>query len=119
MTRITPPANILRSTIRSLPSWSSRLWTVDIADSASSDILVMVNVVVVVVVVRGMVVVMLQSVDKTPHGNVYPGCEIPSHALNIKFKSSHCLAVIKKGGEPYLCLTEISRIFNTSVTFVS
>ena len=28
---------------------------------------------------------------KTPHGSVYSHCEIPSHALNIKFKSSHCL----------------------------
>ena len=37
--------------------------------------------------------------SQTPHGSVYPDCEIPSHALNIKFKSSHCLAVIKKGGE--------------------
>ena len=61
--------------------------------------------------------------NKTPHGSVYPGCEIPSHALNIKFKSSHCLAVIKKGGEqsinPVSDLTEISWILNTSVTFVS
>ena len=32
--------------------------------------------------------------SKTPHGSVYPACEIPSHALSIKFKSSHCLAVI-------------------------
>ena len=57
---------------------------------------------------------------KTPHGSVYPHCEIPSHALNIKFKSSHCLV---PSDVPYPCpvsyLTEISRILNTSVNVVS